>query len=185
MGVAAIVALIALGDGLKHSASGFIHLGRADIGIFQKGVSDPTASVLPTTMVAQLEKTPGVAEAAPIQLVIESILHQPSAIVFGIDPNTFPGQRLVVVEGRRAAGEHEVIVGDQFAKVRPSGAGRHADHQEAPYTVSGVFHSGVTFEDSGAVMGLRRPRRSPAMRAATPSASRSRPIRFISRFRLC
>jgi putative ABC transport system permease protein len=155
VGVAAIVALIALGDGLKHSASGFIHLGRADIGIFQKGVSDPTASVLPTTMVAQLEKTPGVAEAAPIQLVIESILHQPSAIVFGIDPNTFPGQRLVVTEGRRATGGHEVIVGDQFAKVAHVKPGDTLMIKKRPYTVSGVFHSGVTFEDSGAVMGLK------------------------------
>ena len=48
VGVAAVVALISLGDGLKQTAAGFIHLGKADLGMFQKGISDPTASVLPT-----------------------------------------------------------------------------------------------------------------------------------------
>ena len=154
VGVAAIVSLIALGDGLKKSASGFIHLGQADVGIFQKGVSDPTASVLPTSMAAQLERTPGVAEAAPIQLLIEVIQHEPSAIVFGIDPSSFAGQRLVITSGQRATGPGQVIVGDQLAKQAKLGPGSQLKIKGKPYTVVGVFHSGVTFEDSGAVIGL-------------------------------
>jgi putative ABC transport system permease protein len=156
VGVAAIVSLIALGDGLKHSASGFIHLGRADIGLFQKGVSDPTASVLPTSMVPQLEQQPGIAEATPIQLVIESILHQPSAIVFGIDPTSFAGQRLVMTAGVRSSAPGTVIAGDQFATQAHLQPGSTLKIKGRPYTVSGIFHSGVTFEDSGAVMGLRQ-----------------------------
>ena len=168
VGVAAIVALIALGDGLKHSASGFVHLGRADIGLFQKGVSDPTASVLPTSMVTELEQQPGIAEATPIQLVIESILHQPSAIVFGIDPDSFAGQRLVITAGTRATAPRTVIVGDQFAKQAHLQPGSPLKIKGKPYTVSGIFHSGVTFEDSGVVMGLRRPRRSRGIWVAQP-----------------
>src|SRR3954469_14068423 len=155
VGVAAIVSLIALGDGLKQSASGFIHLGRADVGIFQKGVSDPTASVLPTSMAAQLERQPGVAEATPIQLLIEVIQHEPSAIVFGIDPSSLAGQRLVVTSGHRQTGPGEVILGDQFAKQANLRPGAWIQIKGKPYTVVGVFHSGVTFEDSGAVIGLR------------------------------
>src|SRR4051794_15679053 len=154
VGVAAIVSLIALGDGLKQSASGFIHLGRADVGIFQKGVSDPTASVLPTSMAAQLERQPGVAEATPIQLLIEVIQHEPSAIVFGIDPSSFAGQRLVITAGQRQTGPGEVILGDQFAKQAKLTPGARIQIKGKPYTVVGVFHSGVTFEDSGAVIRL-------------------------------
>jgi putative ABC transport system permease protein len=155
VGVAAIVSLIALGDGLKQTASGFIHLGRADVGLFQKGISDPTASVLPTSMAAQLERQPGVAEAAPIQLLIETIPHQPSAIVFGIDPSSFAGQRLVILRGRRAAAPGEVIVGDQLADQAHIQPGAPLEIKGRAYRVAGIFHSGVTFEDSGAVMGLR------------------------------
>src|SRR5205823_12276823 len=81
VGVAAVVALISLGDGLKQTAAGFIHLGKADLGLFQSGISDPTASVLPTSMLPRLEAQPGVAEATPVQLLIEAIPHEPSAIV--------------------------------------------------------------------------------------------------------
>ena len=154
VGVAAIVSLIALGDGLKQTASGFIHLGQADVGLFQKGVSDPTASVLPTSMAGQLEKQPGVAEAAPIQLLIEVIPHQPSAIVFGIDPATFAGQRLVVVQGRRPTAPGETLVGDQFARQAHIQTGSQLKIKGRPYRVTGIFHSGVTFEDTGAVIGL-------------------------------
>src|SRR6185437_9197601 len=155
VGVAAIVSLIALGDGLKKSASGFIHLGRADVGIFQKGVSDPTASVLPTSMVGALERTPGVAQATSIQFLIEVIQHQPSAIVFGIDPSGFAGQRLVVLAGRRQTGPGQVIVGDELAKQAKLRPGSPLKIKGKPYSVVGVFHSGVTFEDSGAVIPLR------------------------------
>src|ERR671930_246676 len=145
VGVAAIVSLIALGDGLKQSASGFIHLGRADVGILQKGVSDPTASVLPTSMAGALEKQEGVAEATPIQLLIEVIPHEPSAIVFGIDPSSFAGQRLVMVSGRRASGPGQVIVGDQLAKQAKFQPGTRLKIKDRTYTVTGIFHSGVTF----------------------------------------
>ncbi|HEY2601690.1 MAG TPA: ABC transporter permease, partial [Thermoleophilaceae bacterium] len=84
VGVAAVVALISLGDGLKQTAAGFIHLGKADVGLFQSGISDPTASVLPTSMLPKLKAQPGVADATPVQLVVEAIPHQPSAIAFGL-----------------------------------------------------------------------------------------------------
>src|SRR6266516_2793604 len=100
VGVAAIVSLIA----------------RGDVGIFQKGVSDPTASVLPTSMATAVEKQQGVAQATPIQLLIEVIPHEPSAIVFGIDLASFAGQRLVITKGQRATAPGQVLVGDQLAK---------------------------------------------------------------------
>ena len=154
VGVAAIVALISLADGLKHTASGFIHLGQADLGLFQKGVSDPTASVLPTSMVRSLEHEPGVAEATPIQLLIEAIPHQPSAIVFGIQPTSFAGQRLVITQGRRATGGSEIMVGDEFASQAHLAPGQRLKVKGRVLTISGVYHSGVTFEDTGAVVGL-------------------------------
>jgi hypothetical protein len=43
LGVATIVALLSVTAGLKRSAGDLIHLGDADLGIFQKGVADPTS----------------------------------------------------------------------------------------------------------------------------------------------
>jgi putative ABC transport system permease protein len=154
VGVAAVVALISLGDGLKQTAAGFIHLGKADLGLFQKGVSDPTASVLPTSMVPKLKQQPGVADATPIQLLIEAVPGEPSAIVFGLDPRGFDAERLVVVRGRRAVGPGETMVGDQLSKQAGIEPGSAMRIKKRRFVVSGVFHSGTTFQDSGAVIPL-------------------------------
>jgi putative ABC transport system permease protein len=155
VGVAAVVALISLGDGLKQTAAGFIHLGKADLGLFQKGVSDPTASVLPTSMVPRLERQPGVARATPIQLLVEAIPHQPAAIAFGLDPKGFDFERLVVVDGRRSAAPGETMVGDQLAKQARIAPGDTLTIKKRPFKVAGVFHSGNTFEDDGAMISLK------------------------------
>ena len=46
LGVATIVALLSVSDGLTQTAAGFVHLGGSDLGVFQANVSDPTASIL-------------------------------------------------------------------------------------------------------------------------------------------
>ena len=154
VGVAAVVALISLGDGLKQTAAGFIHLGKADLGLFQSGVSDPTASVLPTSMVPRLERQPGVARATPVQLITEAIPGHGAAIAFGLDPHGFDAQRLVVVRGRHALGPGQAMVGDQLAKQAHVEPGGTLVIQKRPFKVTGVFHSGTTFQDSGAVIPL-------------------------------
>ena len=57
-----------------------------------------------------------------------------------------------------------MIVGDQFASQAHMQPGSPLKIKGPPYTVSGIFHSGVTFEDSGVGDGVaRRPRRSPGI----------------------
>jgi putative ABC transport system permease protein len=153
VGVATIVALLSLTQGIENSARGLIHLGRADLGVFQRGVADPTASILPASLARRMAREPGVAEATPIQLVVEAIPGSPASLVFGAQPGGFLARRLVIVSGRRAR-SGEAVVGDELAgrlHIRAGGAlrlkGRHVP-------VVGTFHSGVTFEDDGVVVPL-------------------------------
>src|SRR5213076_1826872 len=83
LGVGTIVALLSVGSGLKRTAGQLVHLGFADIGIFQSGVSDPTASILPTSLASRLEKRPDVYQATPLLLIIEGVKQNPAAVVFG------------------------------------------------------------------------------------------------------
>src|SRR5579863_494246 len=95
LGVATIVALLAVSDGLTQTAAGFAHLGGSDLGVFQAGVSDPTVSVLETSDVARLQRNSDVAAATPLLLIVSRVRHDPSAFVFGTDPSGFFAQRLV------------------------------------------------------------------------------------------
>lgn len=153
IGVATIVALLALTQGLKQSVGGLSNLGHADLGLFQSGVADPTVSNLPESMVARVEQQPGVREAAAISLVTDAVPADPSAIVFGVEPDSFVGRRLVVGEGSRPrAGE--VMVGDGFASGQGVEPGDTVVLKGEPFRVAGVYHAGVGFEDAGIVASI-------------------------------
>lgn len=154
VGVATIVALLSFTQGLRDSAAGFVHLGGSDLGVFQANVSDPTASVLPASLVGRLRSSPGVAQATPLLLIVEAVPADASAVVFGANPRAFFARRLVVTSGQRAAGADAVLVGDRLALTLRLRSGATLRIKRNPYRVAGVYHSGILFEDSGAVLSL-------------------------------
>lgn len=154
LGVATIVALLSIGSGLQRTAAGLVHLGDADLGLFQSGVEDPTASVLPASLAQRLERRPDVAKATPLLLVVEGVRQDPAAIVFGADPKGFIVQRLVVSRGSPTLGAKQVLVGDRLARELKLRVGSTLTVKRRPFTVAGIYHSGVFFEDSGAVLDL-------------------------------
>ena len=155
VGVATIVALLSFTQGLRETAAGLVHLGGSDLGVFQANVSDPTASVLPESMVTKLRERPEITQATPLLLMVEAIGGESAAIAFGAEPSGFFSKSLVIVAGERPrAQQSEALVGDRLAArlhlrpgVRLSVTGRRL-------RVAGVYHSGIFFEDSGAVLAL-------------------------------
>jgi putative ABC transport system permease protein len=155
VGVATIVALLSFTQGLKQTAAGFVHLGGSDLGVFQANVSDPTASLLPASLIRELQARPEVARATGLMLIVEGIPREPAAVVFGADPRGFFTQSLVVISGSRpAATEREALVGDRLAAQLHLGPGDTLVVRGWPYKIAGVYHSGIVFEDSGAVISL-------------------------------
>ncbi|MGN6373452.1 MAG: ABC transporter permease, partial [Solirubrobacteraceae bacterium] len=102
---------------------------------------------------------PGGARATPLLLIVEGIPQDPSAIVFGADPTGFFARQLVLVSGRRPIDESgEALVGDRLASQRHLAPGGGLTVKGKPYRIAGVYHSGILFEDSGAVLGLHEAR---------------------------
>src|SRR5271165_4469516 len=154
VGIAMIVALLSFTRGLQQTAAGFVHLGGSGLGVFQANVSEPTASLLPEALVGRLAARPEVARATPLLLVVEAVKGADAAIVFGAQPNGFFSQSLVVVSGHRPGSAQEILVGDRLAaQLRRRPGGQLVVHGR-PYRIAGVYHSGILFEDSGAVLGL-------------------------------
>ncbi len=155
VGVATIVALLSFTQGLRETAAGLVHLGGSDLGVFQANVSDPTASVLPESMVGRLRERPEVTQATPLLLMVEAIGGESAAIAFGAEPNGFFSRSLVIVAGERPrAQQSEALVGDRLAArlhLRPGG---RLSVTGRKLRVAGVYHSGILFEDSGAVLAL-------------------------------
>ena len=127
-----IVALLSFTQGLKQTAAGFVHLGGSDLGIFQANVSDPTASLLPESLVARVASRPDVSAATPLVLIVEGLKSDPGAIVFGADPSGFFYRGLVLTAGHApVAGTQQVLVGDRLAS-SPICRSARGDDQRAP-----------------------------------------------------
>ncbi len=153
VGVAAIVALLALSAGLNNTAGQLVHLGRADLGLFQRDAGDPTSSVVPLSLIPKLKAQPGIADATPLQLVIGAVRGVPSAIVFGVDPNGFVANRLVYTSGGGPS-HRRVVIGDLLQSQLHRGVGAPIRLYGRSYTIAGVYHSGIAYEDQGAITTL-------------------------------
>jgi putative ABC transport system permease protein len=156
LGVATIVALLSVSDGLTQTAAGFIHLGGSDLGVFQAGVSDPTVSRLQTTLVPRLQRDSDVAAAAPLVLLVGRVRGDPSAFVFGAQLRGFFAQRLVYADGGPPSPAGTIAVGDGLARQLKLRAGSTLVVSGQRMTVSGTYHSGIPYEDEGAVLPLAR-----------------------------
>ncbi len=153
VGVATIVALLSLSAGLTQTAAGLVHLGGSDLGVFQAGVADPTASLLPASVVGRLDSNPDVASATPLLLVVDGVKADPASIVFGAAPTGFFARRLVFVSGHPTAAA-AVEVGDRLASALHLHPGDRLTINGHSFPVAGIYHSGVLFEDLGAVLPL-------------------------------
>jgi putative ABC transport system permease protein len=153
IGVAAIVALLALSAGLNQTAGQLVHLGRADLGLFQRDAGDPTSSVLPLPLLPELRAQPEIIDATPIQLVVNAVPRDPSAIVFGIDPNGFVAKRLVYTAGHGPA-PGQAVLGDLLAGQLHLSAGDSIQLGQRTFRIAGVYHAGITFQDQGVITVL-------------------------------
>ena len=154
VGAAAVVALLALSAGLDQTAGDLVHLGSGDFGVFQSDASDPTSSVLPLSLLPRIRSRPGIVDATPLQLVVDAVPRAPGAIVFGVEQAGFAARRLVPLSGGVLSAGH-ALVGDLLARQLDLHAGGRLRVAGRPFSVSGVYHSGVKYEDSGAVTTLR------------------------------
>ena len=159
LGVGTIVALLSVGAGLKRTADELVHLGQADLGIFQSGTADPTTSVLPVSLAGRLEQRNDVAEATPILLVVEAVKQDPASIVFGLDPKGFVVRRETVEAGKRALGPGRVMLGDRLASELGLRPGSTMKLKGRSFSVTGIYHSGEFFEDGGATLDLHSAQR--------------------------
>ncbi len=153
IGVATVVALLAVTSGLSRSAGDLATLGRADFGVFQAGLADLTASSLPAPTVQRVKAVPGVAAASPVQIVAKAVPSDSSVLVFGAEPSSFLTDRLVLVSGRRPRGA-ELFLGVGAASALHAVPGMSLVVGGRRFKVAGIFRSGISLEDGGAVLPL-------------------------------
>jgi ABC-type antimicrobial peptide transport system permease subunit len=156
LGVAAIVSLVAVANGL---ITGFAELwsgSGADLMVSQADALDPQISILDESLGEELINLPGVATVAGMlygEVTTESV---PYFLVFGHDPRQFSIERFKLVEGEglSSRSRHEIIIGKVAADNLNRGIGDTIIMYDSAYRIVGIFETGAGLEDAGGVITL-------------------------------
>jgi putative ABC transport system permease protein len=154
LGIATIVALLAVVGGVKHSAGQLVNLGPSELGLFQADAADPTTSILSTNLVARLDHTPGIVAATPLVLLVDDLPKAPGAIVFGAGPGGFLSGGLVFSSGHPYRSGQEIAVGDTLAQQLHVTPGQSLTLDHRRFQVVGIYHNGIAYQDAGAFVPL-------------------------------
>ena len=152
LGVATIVAILSLTAGIERAAAGLIHLGGAQIGLFQADVGDLTASALPASLVPRVAAIEGVSQATPVSVAADELPGSGSFLVFGVEPRGFVMHSLVFLAGRAPRAADELVLGQAAAAATHLGVGDTLRLRAGSFRVVGVYDAGVPFENQGAAV---------------------------------
>jgi ABC-type antimicrobial peptide transport system permease subunit len=162
IGVAAIIGLGALANGLKAGYGSMIKGSKADLVLSQPNAMDISYSTVDEELGKKLLEAPEVSEVSAMLQGFTEAENQPFFFVFGYPTNSFIMPRFQIISGagldsRQAATAHgkPVMLGSAAAEVLKKSVGDTLRLTGSIYRIIGIYQTGDAFEDSGAVMNLK------------------------------
>jgi ABC-type antimicrobial peptide transport system permease subunit len=162
IGVAAIIGLGALTNGLRAGYGSMLKGSKADLVLSQPNAMDISYSTVDEELGKKLLDAPEVSEVSAMLQGFTEAENQPFFFVFGYPTNSFILQRFQITQGtgldsRQAAIAHgkPVLLGSAASEVLHKSVGDTLRLTGSIYRIIGIYQTGDAFEDSGAVMNLK------------------------------
>jgi ABC-type antimicrobial peptide transport system permease subunit len=157
LGVAAIVSLVAVSNGLIAGYARLWSGSGADLTVSQADAIDPQVSILDESLGQELANLAGVDSVSGMvygEVTTEGV---PYFLVFGHDPSGFSiGHfKLIEGEGLSSRSRHEIIIGKLAADTLNRGIGDTIIMYDSAYRIVGIYETGAGLEDGGGVITLR------------------------------
>ena len=155
--VMTVVALAVTSSGLEQSAAAIISVGKADFTVTQKGTSDLLSSTIDEQELARIRQTPGVASVVGVLVETERInSDNPVFIEIGINPEDQAAFGVNVIAGHpyTATASDQVMLGWRAAANLGLHVGDRFTGNGTTNTVVGIYSTGNTFGDAGAMFPL-------------------------------
>lgn len=160
VGVAAVLALSAFGEGMATGMAALSASTAADLQVAQKEALMLMLSAVDDEMEAELRQLRGVEEVAGTVIGFVQMTDAPYFAALGEDPRGFTIQRYQLIEGRAVVTRREIMLGELAARNFEKGVGDTFRLQGRSFQVVGIYSTGVSLEDGGAVMHLEDAQRS-------------------------
>jgi ABC-type antimicrobial peptide transport system permease subunit len=154
IGVAAVIALGAMAEGIAQGYAAFAGGSGADLLVTKSDAGDLTLSTVDEQVgerIAQVADVRNVSGVIFNMVQLESI---PYFIVGGYDPEEIAIQHFKIIEGHSLSREREIILGRQAADNLKLSTGDTIKLYETSFRIVGIYETGQSFEDGGAILSL-------------------------------
>jgi putative ABC transport system permease protein len=159
IGITAVVALGIITESALSATADLFTAGGSDFAIGRAGSSDLTFSILTEDDLNDVEAYDEVDHVTPVLMAFARVGSNPYFAQIGIRPTDLDYFDAPLVEGRRLeeGASREVMLGDQAASDLGAEIGETVimrKNPEEPFTVVGIYNSGTTYLDGGALLSL-------------------------------
>jgi ABC-type antimicrobial peptide transport system permease subunit len=154
IGVAAVVALSAMAEGIAEGYAAFAGGSGGDLLVMQGDTVDLSVSSVDEQVGERIAQLAAVENVSGIIFNIVPLEGIPYFSVGGYDPNQVAIQHFKIVDGESLSGDKQVILGRQAASNLKKSVGDTIKLHEAPFKVVGIYETGQSFEEGGAVISL-------------------------------
>jgi ABC-type antimicrobial peptide transport system permease subunit len=161
IGVAAIIGLGAMADGLQVGYSSMLTGSKADLVLSQPNSIDISFSSLDEELGDELKGMPEVSAVSGMLQGWTQTEGEPFFFVFGYPEDSFVLERFQIIEGdalnsraAHTARGKPVLLGSAAAEVLDKGPGDAVRLTGSVFRVVGIYETGDAFEDSGALLEL-------------------------------
>ncbi|MBL8094071.1 MAG: ABC transporter permease [Anaerolineales bacterium] len=155
IGVAAVIALTAFGEGMADGFQGVMAASEADLTVGQKDAMMLLFSSVDAEVGSELKQIPGVHAVAGTIVGFVQMTDAPYFVVMGEDPRGFAMARYRLIAGGPITGRYQMLLGHIAARNFGKTVGDTFHLAGSRYRIVGIYETGVSMEDGGGVIGLR------------------------------
>lgn len=155
VGIAAIVALGALTEGMTYVMTEMWRASQTDLFAIEAGV-DSDFSAIDERVGARIAARSDVEAVSGAIMTAANTDRMPMVLAFGYRPSSYAIRHFRIVEGEPLARRDQMIVGAQAAEQMGVSVGDTVRMLNSNFRVVGVYETGISFEDIGVVVDLRK-----------------------------
>lgn len=154
LGIAAIVALTAIGAGIVEGFGNVFATSDADLTLSQNDAYDLFLSSLDAEIGDQVLQMPQVQDVAGIIYSGARLEGIPFFLLLGYDPQQYAISHYKVIEGRGLRADREMIIGRGAAENLSKELGDTMQIFDNTFRIVGIYETGAAFEEAGGVITL-------------------------------
>lgn len=154
IGVAAVVSLGAMAEGMVQNYSDLFGGSGADLVVMQKGAIEASLSSLDEGLGERIAALPDVESVDPGVMAYVSTEGLPFLLLLGYEPQSRAMAHFRIVEGEPVRSPRQIVLGRRAVESLHKRIGDTVRIYGIPYRIVGVYETGQALEESGGVVAL-------------------------------